>query len=362
MRDPGARGTRYRQAMQVRVGKPQRHRNGFRCMLSSIGTGYRSWGPFCSTSEAAIAEAEKAARRAEQTARTVGEAITEYLADGAARGLRKSSLETIHLRLRRFLPVDLDLSSVTQQHIERRIQEMREGRAPDTMRGFVVDACALFAWCVERRWMRSNPCESIKIPGRKRRGKAQLRRDEARKLWQLALELAADGDDGALAVLLALGCALRASEIVTRTVRDVDDGGRLLCVDDAEDWKPKTDASHRGVEIPAELQPLIAARCWRKFPHAPLFSPSRGSLRHYTWVNRQTHRLCDLAGVPRVCAHSLRGLHATVAIQEGTSPHVVAAALGHESPTMTLTSYAQAGAANAGRRRTALAVLRGGKT
>ncbi|MBL9003243.1 MAG: hypothetical protein JNJ46_03300, partial [Myxococcales bacterium] len=39
--------------------------------------------------------------------------------------------------------------------------------------------------------------------------------------------------------------------------------------------------------------------------------------------------LCDAANVPRVCPHSLRGLHATLAIEEGASGEAVARALGH---------------------------------
>lgn len=361
MRHPGFGGARPRPAMQVRIGKPQRHRNGYRCMLSAVGTGYRAWGPFCTTSEAARDAAETAARRAEGTTRTVGEAIREYLADGAARGLRKGTLATLSLRLQRFLPGDLELEAVSRSHLELRVRELREGRAADTMRGLVADARGFFAWCVERHWLRTNPCEGIKLAGRRRHGKPQLRRDEARALWRLALELAGQGDDGALGVLLALGCALRASEIVTRTVRDIDDHGKLLWVDDVDEWQPKTAAGRRAVEIPEELRPLIAARCRRKLPSAPLFSSSRGVRHHRTWVTRQTRRLCGLAALPSVCAHSLRGLHATLAIQEGLSPRIVAATLGHESPAVTLASYAEAGSVERSRRRAAVEVLRGGK-
>lgn len=43
--------------------------------------------------------------------------------------------------------------------------------------------------------------------------------------------------------------------------------------------------------------------------------------------------------VPRVTAHSMRGLHSTLAVEHGVSGHVVAASLGHESSRTTVQSY-----------------------
>ena len=50
--------------------------------------------------------------------------------------------------------------------------------------------------------------------------------------------------------------------------------------------------------------------------------------------------VCDLAGVPRVCPHSLRGLHSTLALEAGATSGAVAAALGHGSFAVTARHYA----------------------
>ena len=55
-------------------------------------------------------------------------------------------------------------------------------------------------------------------------------------------------------------------------------------------------------------------------------------------------RLCQRAGVPAVCTHSLRGLWATLAVQSGAVSHAVAASLGHQSFEMTERHYAQGSA------------------
>jgi integrase len=66
------------------------------------------------------------------------------------------------------------------------------------------------------------------------------------------------------------------------------------------------------------------------------------------WVQR----ICELAGVPKVTAHGMRGLHGTLATERGVTGHVVAAALGNESTKTTFGNYVQSDAvANAQQRR-----------
>jgi integrase len=107
-------------------------------------------------------------------------------------------------------------------------------------------------------------------------------------------------------------------------------------------WIPdsKTEAGKRTVKVPAVLQPHLRALCRDKLPLALLFGEhDRDWPRH--WVKR----ICRLAKLPEVCAHSMRGLHATLAIEAGASPDVVARSLGHESAAMTLSAYAAPGSA-----------------
>jgi integrase len=61
------------------------------------------------------------------------------------------------------------------------------------------------------------------------------------------------------------------------------------------------------------------------------------------WLGRSLRDYCDDTKIPRVCLHSLRGLHATLATKAGVSSHVVASALGHRSPAVTQAHYIQAG-------------------
>lgn len=152
---------------------------------------------------------------------------------------------------------------------------------------------------------RSNPLAEIEGIGRRNKRKLQLRYDETRRLVDLCFTLAPT-DDGAVAVA---------------------------------------------------LQPLIMERTRDKLPTALLFQGKRGARHDRGWVRKEARRLCLLAGVPVVCAHLLRGFHATAAIAAGASPNLVAAALGHESASITLTNYAAPGSAELASRRRIVANL-----
>ena len=58
------------------------------------------------------------------------------------------------------------------------------------------------------------------------------------------------------------------------------------------------------------------------------------------YLVREVERVCRHAGVPVVCPHSLRGLHATLALRQGVASQAVAAALGHASFSVTARHYA----------------------
>jgi integrase len=62
-----------------------------------------------------------------------------------------------------------------------------------------------------------------------------------------------------------------------------------------------------------------------------------------------------------VTAHGMRGLHSSLALAAGTSSHIVAASLGHESIATTLQSYADPSAVSDGKQQVVLHVLEGGK-
>ena len=120
---------------------------------------------------------------------------------------------------------------------------------------------------------------------------------------------------------MALLLGMRASEIVSRRAGDLDEDaapGDLL-------WIPcaKTPAGRRTIEVPGELRPLLVACAQGKASDRHLFECERPHERAAhkphgrDWVIDQVHRVCDLAEVPRVTAHAMRGLLATITAERG---------------------------------------------
>lgn len=184
----------------------------------------------------------------------------------------------------------------------------------------------------------SNPFASVEAIGKRNAGKMQLTRDEGRRLSQLAVLRAHAGDRAALDVLLMLHLGLRQGEISARVARDVDNDGRVLIIPFG-----KTATSKRRLKVQDWLRPFLQLLCADKEPAERLFSSSRGDMirgRQFWWC--KVRELCKAAAVPLVCPHSLRGLHATLAIEEGASGDAVARALGHTSFEMTAKHYASA--------------------
>jgi integrase len=177
--------------------------------------------------------------------------------------------------------------------------------------------------------MTADLASEIRVEARRKRGKPQLRLDEARR-WLAAALQAALTEPGALAGAMTLLMGMRASEVAERVVRDLDDQGRLLWIPHA-----KTAAGVRRLQVPVVLRPLLLALARGRQPNDPLFE---GGTRW--WVHYHVTQLCRLAKVPVVGPHSMRGLHATLATASGVTAEHVAASLGHESFEVTARHYA----------------------
>ena len=152
--------------------------------------------------------------------------------------------------------------------------------------------------------------------------------------------------------MMSLVMGMRASEIISRVVRDLDDEGRLL-------WIPetKTEAGKRTLPVPEFLQPYLKVIAKGKKSEDLLFG------HHWRdWPREWVQRICRTAKVPEVTAHGMRGLHGTLAVERGATTHIVAQALGHESETTSRESYISREAITGADQRRVLTVLAGGRS
>jgi integrase len=229
--------------------------------------------------------------------------------------------------------------------------------AVDTLYGIRSAANGFFEWCVRQAYLKKNPLAGIEIKGKKKRGKAQLRLDEARAFLERAIAVSSgerltkrnggQQEAGALGAATALLLGLRNGEVVDCRVRDLDNGGNMLWI-----AASKTEAGIRRVEVPDVLRPTLLKLAGSRSGTEALFPGlTRDGMRYWTKT------LCQKLGLPVVSPHGLRGTHATASMQPHANPHEVAAALGHTSFRVTERHYAQPAAVASARQQAAAETL-----
>lgn len=305
---------------------------------------------------------------------TTESALAAYKLYLKEKGNKQESTDVTAWAIEQFFTSSVPLALLSARRCETLYSELRtrptkrtkKPLAADTHRNILAQVKSFLEWCVDRGWLRENPCADIKGIGKRRpRGKSlgkngnTLRVKEARAWYTKAVELADGGDEGATAALVAMLLGMRAGEIVSRRVSDLDEDsapGDLL-------WIPcsKTPAGRRTLEVPQVLRPLLVACCEGKAAEAHLFETEAGKPHWRDWILGNVHRICDLVKVPRVTAHAMRGLLATLTAERGLAGHLIAATLGHEDEKTTMTAYAAPGAAAAGANRRGLVLLQGGQ-
>jgi integrase len=352
-----------------RVLGPYPNRDKFR-IIHVKADGTRDAACYATEEEAkqAIARLNDEINRPEKTIREALKDYETFMRDD--KGNKENSIDQTGRKLRRFFDdLDVALTSLTPEKAEALYQALRTSKkkpqkpgtvpAPDAERVSVdyhrnalSEAKTFLRWCAKKKWIPSNPLEDVEGVGKRHHGKEQLRIDEARKWIATAVELADREDqEGAVAAMTTLLLGIRCSEVVSRTVRDLDDDGKLLWIPDS-----KTAKGRRNLEIPPVLRPFLKELAEDKNPDDLLFG-----FHDRAWPRAWVKRICRRAGVPVVTAHGQRGLHGTLAIAAGVTPNAVADALGHESFTTTARSYAKPEAMDHARQRRTLEVLDGGK-
>lgn len=295
----------------------------------------------------ASAEALKASLLAEcekTSSVTVGEAVTRFM--DYKRGLVTArSAQVAENRLVQFLPADLELSKIT----DTKAHELYEAqiRRPNNRGGTVAVSThqhrlrlvkEMFAWLVRHGICPTNPFIGVRPLGRVRKGKPQLRESEALALDSRLFADASAGYEGALALLVQLYGAFRSSEVLRLMVGDCEllPSGR---------WRVhvpfgKTANASRSVDLHGCLTELLIKKIGERPKTDRVFAADRARVPAPAYLYKRLKRYCRQLGIQEYCPHSLRGYHASQAVQAGVTSDVVARTLGHGSFSVTARHYA----------------------
>ena len=291
------------------------------------------------------------------------EAYKSFLTD--AKENRKTSTDTTIGRLRRFFSTPaLPLWTLTEAKCQELYDALVPVLTPSSHRGILSETKTFLNWCAKRGFCEGNPAAKVEGVGRRRHGKLQPSAAD-QDLWlECALALGHEGDEGAIAALLAYNPGMRATEIRTRLVRHFDPERMTMRITDA-----KTDAGNRTEKLDPEISQLLDELCEGRDPDAPIFHArlAADGFHEKEWVTAQVRRVCDIAGVRweidgrRIGAHSMRGALASVASEAGIPLEVIRKVLGQKDTRVTRRSYALPGTVERGERARGLRVVRGGR-
>lgn len=285
---------------------------------------------------------------------TVNDAIDSYLVMRLERGDKPRSVATTERRLRPLLArvenallLEVDHAVAFELATQYRDSSRVGERSNDSVRNALNECRTFWNYAIEEGWTAENPWERRdprfknkqlarwldRLP-RAKRGKPQLKLWEARKFVDVCIYAAEKDPRGpALPAILCLLQGLRASEAHGLRRRAVDDGGRLVWVEDA-----KTEAGERIVECDEGVAGLLDKACAGLPAEAPLFpGVTNSSLRHYVIG------VCVRAGITEVTPHGLRRTHMTLARGAGVTGAAVAASVGHTRYSTSQRHYVEPG-------------------
>lgn len=337
-----------------RVYGPYKDKNGWR-VVAVDSDGVRTSQTFA-TEEEAERERNSAESELEAEVVSVSKALDLYHAHQLTQAEKKPRSITTTMERLRSLPLDQDeqLGALTQAACQAAYNELAGRVAVDTHRNTLNEWRTCMRWAIRRGYAKSNPFEEVEAKGkRKKGGKPKLRITEARIFWDVGVARARAGERAALGALVALHLGLRAGEILRLQARDVDDGGRVIWIDEAstDDDGLKSDASQRALMV--EDEDLVELLATVAEEGGPLFPTDE-----HQWLNREVARICYVARVPRVCTHGLRATHAAFGTEFGSSSAAVSKALGHANERVTREHYAGNAATAAGVQRRAAGRMR----
>ena len=306
------------------------------------------YDPVTKRKQSLTAESEEAARALiphlelelkRQAPLLLHDAIAQYL-EYKATLAQERWVHTLGERLQCFLP-NVAVGRLTAEDAEALYQSetKRIGKfgviSAATHQALLRNVKEFYRWLCKRKHATSNPFESVDPIGRVRVGKDQPRETDAKRLDSVLMEAAQKGDEGALALLVQIYLGLRPGEVLGLQVEAIERQGTKVSI-----ARGKTKNAKRSLELYPEVAVLLWKHCAGRPGGQRVFAATLPRKPATNWMYKRLHKFCTVAGIPKFCPHSLRGLHSSLALASGATTHQVAASLGHASFSTTARHYA----------------------
>ena len=217
---------------------------------------------------------------------------------------------------------------------------MKRGYSPTYLKTINNQLCAIFNYGVRFCGLSENPCHKAGSMGKKNAGEMMFWTKEE---FSRFIQSASDPTER-VAFRILYWTGIRIGEFLALTPADFDFEKQTLTIDKSyqriakEDYitAPKTEKGMRVITIQKSLclevanylstQPQLS-QTDRIFP----FTRFR--------FERALNRLCKASGVKRIRLHDIRHSHASLLVELGYQPKLIADRLGHEKIQTTLDTY-----------------------
>lgn len=239
---------------------------------------------------------------------------------------------------------DMQIKDIGRAEFQALINKYAQTHSKATTKDFYNQAKAPFEDLVYEGYIKRNPVHKIMIPDgvqKKSKRSKYLEIDEVKRLSKVLKQ-----DDGTVSnlCLILLHTGMRFAESLAITPNDLDFETHKMRIN--KSWNYKDKGGFQPTKNASSVRTIsIDSECEKAFKHnMPGCRPDEaifGNLRTWysTTINDDLKKLCKIAGVPVVTAHSLRHTHASVLIANGVSLQNVSSRLGHHSTTTTQEVY-----------------------
>lgn len=201
---------------------------------------------------------------------------------------------------------------------------------------------ALFNFGAKYYGLKTNPCRLAGSIGKKKANSMQFWTTEE---FNRFLDAVSDRPKSVVMFSLLYWTGMRSGEMLALTPSDFDFEANTVSITknyarhNGEDLilEPKTPKSRRTITLSPALSWMVRQYISLQYdlpPTARIFDHNTKRYAHH-----EMERGCKLSGVKRIRIHDLRHSHASLLIELGYSPLLIAERLGHENIETTLQTY-----------------------
>lgn len=264
-----------------------------------------------------------------------------YMGDLQARAKPSTIESRTHTIRAKYLPFfgKLPINLITPAHV-RQWQNMliEQGYKDSYLRSCHTHLSTIFNFGVRYYNLRENPCIKAGVIG----GKAAEMLFWTRQEYSLFIERIQDDPQAHLIFQIFYWTGVRLGELLALTPEDFDFENKTLSITKSYQrirgqdvvTDPKTQKSTRTINLMSFLCEEAKAYINRMYDKkARLFSYSQKQ------ISTRLDNACRASGVKRIRIHDIRHSHASLLIELGVSPLLIAERLGHEKIDTTLNIY-----------------------